>query len=73
MGWGGFAVPKGTPADVVKILNDASAKVAQSEALKKLLAERGFEYAYLDGKDMDAFAKAQLAQYKELIPQLIKK
>ena len=73
MGWGGFAVPKGTPEDVVKILNDASAKVAQSEALKKLLAERGFEYAYLDGKDMDAFAKAQLAQYKELIPKLIKK
>jgi tripartite-type tricarboxylate transporter receptor subunit TctC len=73
MGWGGFAVPKGTPADVVKILNDASAEVAQSPALKKLLADRGFEYAYLNGKDMDEFAKAQLAQYKELIPQLIKK
>lgn len=73
MGWGGFAVPKGTPAEVVNILDQASEKVAQSESLKKLLAERGFEYAYLNGKDMDAFAKAQLAQYKELIPQLIKK
>lgn len=73
MGWGGFAVPKGTPKEVVQILNDASAKVAQSEELKKLLADRGFEYAYLNGKDMDAFAKSQLAQYKELIPQLIQK
>ncbi|MDO5352384.1 MAG: tripartite tricarboxylate transporter substrate binding protein [Succinatimonas sp.] len=73
MGWGGFAVPKGTPDEVVQILNDASAKVAQSADLKKLLADRGFEYAYLNGKDMDAFAKDQLTQYKELIPQLIKK
>ncbi|MGN0909730.1 MAG: tripartite tricarboxylate transporter substrate binding protein, partial [Succinivibrio sp.] len=68
MGWGGFAVPKGTPADVVKILDEASAKVAQSQALKDLLAQRGFEYAYLDGKDMDAFAKSQLETYKVLIP-----
>lgn len=73
MGWGGFAVPKGTPADVVKILDDASAKVAQSQALKDLLAQRGFEYAYLNGKDMDKFAKSQLESYKVLIPKLIKK
>lgn len=73
MGWGGFAVPKGTPTDVVKILDDASAKVAQSQALKDLLAQRGFEYAYLNGKDMDAFAKSQLENYKVLIPKLIKK
>lgn len=72
MGWGGFAVPKGTPADVVQILSDASVKVNASESLKKLLAERGFEYAPLTGTEMDAFAKDQLAQYKVLIPQLIK-
>lgn len=72
MGWGGFAVPKGTPAEVVQILSDASVKVNASESLKKLLAERGFEYAPLTGTEMDAFAKDQLAQYKVLIPQLIK-
>ncbi len=73
MGWGGFAVPKGTPADVVKILDEASAKAVQTDAVKKLLKERGFEYAYLNGADMDAFAKDQLSKYEVLIPQLLKK
>ena len=73
MGWGGFAVPKGTPADVVKILVDASAKAVQTDAVKNLLKERGFEYAYLDGAAADAFAKDQLAKYNELIPKLLKK
>lgn len=73
MGWGGFAVPKGTPAEVVKILDEASAKAVQTEAVQKLLKERGFEYAYLNGADMDAFAKDQLSKYEVLIPQLLKK
>lgn len=73
MGWGAFAVPKGTPDDVVQILNDASAKAVATDSLKNLLKERGYEYAYLSGKDMDAFASDQLKQYMELIPQLIKK
>lgn len=73
MGWGGFAVPKDTPADVVKILDEASAKVAQAPELVKLLKERGFEHAYLSGADMDAFAKNQLEQYKKLIPELLNK
>ncbi len=71
MGWGGFAVPKGTPEDVIAVLSEASAKVAQSEELVKLLEERGFEPAYLSGADMDVFAADQLKQYKELIPQLL--
>ena len=73
MGWGGFAVPKGTPDEVVQILNDASAKVVATDTVKNLLKERGFEYAYLDGKDMDAFSAEQLKQYQTLIPELIKK
>ena len=73
MGWGGFAVPKGTPEEVVQILSDASAKVAQSENLKSLLKERGFEYAPLTGTEMNAFAKDQLDQYSQLIPELLGK
>lgn len=73
MGWGGFAVPKGTPEDVVKVLVDASAKAVQTDAVKNLLKERGFEYAYLNGADADAFAKDQLAKYNALIPQLLNK
>lgn len=71
MGWGGFAVPKDTPAEVVQILSDASMKVVQSETLQNLLRERGFEFAPLTGEEMDAFAKEQLAQYSVLIPELM--
>lgn len=71
MGWGGFAVPQGTPDDVVKILSDASMKVVESQTLQNLLKERGFEFAPLTGEEMDAFAKQQLEQYSVLIPELL--
>lgn len=70
MGWGGFAVPKDTPDDVVQILSDAADKAINTDNIKKLLKDRGFEFAYMSGKDMDAFAKDQLQMYQELIPKL---
>ena len=69
-GWGGFAVPKDTPADVVKTLEDAAAKAIDSQNLKDLLAERGFEYNYMNSADMNAYAKQQLDFYMDLIPKL---
>lgn len=70
MGWGGFAVPKDTPQEIIDVLVKASETALQTDALKDLLAERGFEFAYLNGTDMDAFATEQLAIYQELIPTL---
>ncbi|OJV64379.1 MAG: hypothetical protein BGO41_12200 [Clostridiales bacterium 38-18] len=69
-GWGAFAVPKDTPADVVKILEDASKTALNSDNIKNLLAERGFEHAYMSGSDMDSYAKEQLDKFSELIPKL---
>lgn len=69
-GWGGFAVPKDTPQEVIDILVKASETAINSQAVKDLLAERGFEHAYLNGADMDAKAAAELAYYGELIPNL---
>ena len=69
-GWGGFAVPKDTPQEIVDILEAASETAINSDAVKELLAERGFEHAYLNGSDMDAKAAAELAYYSELIPKL---
>lgn len=69
-GWGGFAVPKDTPQEIVDILEVASETAINSDAVKELLAERGFEHAYLNGSDMDAKAAAELAYYGELIPKL---
>lgn len=69
-GWGGFAVPKDTPDAVVSILEDAAKTAINSDAVKKLLAERGFEHAYLSGSDMDKKASEELANYAVLIPKL---
>lgn len=69
-GWGGFAVPKDTPDDIVKILEDASKIAIDSQTVKDLLAERGFEYNYLNAADANAYAKSQLDFYLDLIPKL---
>jgi len=69
-GWGGFAVPKDTPDEIVNILNEAAKVALNSEPVKDLLAERGFEFAYLSGPEMDAVVKDLLKYYDELIPSL---
>lgn len=69
-GWGGFAVPKDTPAEIIAILEEGSKTAIESEALKTLLSERGFEYSYLSGAEMDAKAAEELTYFNELIPSL---
>lgn len=69
-GWGGFAVPKDTPQEIIDVLVAASETAINSDAVKDLLAERGFEHAYLNGADMDAKAADELAYYGDLIPKL---
>ena len=69
-GWGGFAVPKDTPQAVIDILEKASETAINSDSVKKTLADRGYEHAYLSGSDMDQKASEELAYYRELIPEL---
>ena len=69
-GWGGFAVPKDTPQAVIDILEKASETAINSDSVKKTLADRGYEHAYLSGSDMDQKASEELAYYSELIPAL---
>lgn len=69
-GWGGFAVPKDTPQEIIDVLESASETAINSDAVKELLAERGYEHAYLPGAEMDAKAADELAYYGELIPEL---
>ena len=69
-GWGGFAVPKGTPQGVIDVLGKASETAINSQAMTDLLKSKGFEPAYLDGADMDNTASDQLAYFAELIPKL---
>ena len=67
-GWGGFAVPKDTPQAVIDILEKASETAINSDSVKKTLADRGYEHAYLSGSDMDQKASEELAYYSDLIP-----
>ena len=69
-GWGGFAVPKDTPDDVVEVLEAAAETAINSDAMKELLASKGYEHAYLSGADMDKKASEELAYYSELIPTM---
>lgn len=69
-GWGGFAVPKDTPDDVVAVLEEAAKTAANSTAVTELLTSKGYECAYLNGADMNAKAAEELAYFSNLIPSL---
>ncbi len=69
-GWGGFAVTKDTPEDVVTILENASEKAMNTDDIKNFLAERGFNHAYLSGDEMDDVAAKELEYFSKLIPEL---
>lgn len=56
--WRGIAAPKGTPKEIVEVLEKAVAKVVKSAAFIEFMENRGFGVNYLNAAD---FAKA-LAQ-----------
>ena len=69
-GWGGFAVPASTDEAIVAKLVELSATAINSDDMKELLASKGYEHSYKDGAETDAYAKAQLDYYGELVPTL---
>lgn len=69
-GWGGFAVPKDTPDEIVAQLEEAAEIAINSDAMIELLESNGYEHAYLSGAEMDEVAAAELAYYSELIPTM---
>jgi tripartite-type tricarboxylate transporter receptor subunit TctC len=70
VGWGGFVVPKGTPAEITKILSDAAKDAVNSEAFKKFADERGMTVAYKGPEDFAKFAESQFQFYNQFIPTL---
>ena len=68
--WGGFGVPKDTPQAVIDILEKAFETAVNADTLKRVLADRGYEHAYLNASDMDAYAAQQLAYFSKLIAEL---
>lgn len=68
--WRGLSVPKDTPANVVKILEEKFATVAQGDEFKAQVEKLGFGYKYLDSEGLYAFWKEQNSIFAELIPTL---
>lgn len=69
-GWGGFAVPAGTP-DAVKATLEAAFKTAiESDDFAKLCKERGMMLNYNTGAQIQSFAQEQFDFYSILIPKL---
>ena len=63
----GFAVPAGTPDDIVKILNEATNKALQSERVKRIMVDNAY---FVSGGTPDAlwdvFAK-QISEFGDVI------
>ena len=58
--WGAFAVPAGTPEDVLQVLRTAGEKIMNSDDFKATLEERGFDEYHIAGEE---FKDAAMEMY----------
>lgn len=68
--WRGLAVPKDTPDDVVKVLEDSFATTIQSEEFKSTLDKLNLGYRYENSEGFLNLIKEQDALFAELIPAI---
>ncbi len=68
--WRGLAAPAGLPADIAARLVEATDKVANSDAYKNFLAERGFGYAFAKGPAFGTFLATQHKNNGEIMGAL---
>lgn len=68
--WRGLAVPKGTPADIVATLRQATARTVQEPSLHEALDKQNMGYAYADGDAFYAVMARDHAFYRALIQKL---
>jgi tripartite-type tricarboxylate transporter receptor subunit TctC len=70
--WRGLAVPKNTPADIVKILEDAAGKVANSQEFKDFMGQRNFGIRYLNSTDFQNFMNDDSVNLKAIVEEIKK-
>lgn len=68
--FGGFVVPKGTPAEIVKALGDACTKVAESDRYKEISQRTGSPLIYMNGEKFAERLRADRQFKAELIKAL---
>ena len=67
--WQGFAVPKNTPAPVVKTLSDALRETLREPSVSQTLQGLGFEVVANTPEEFAAFQKAEVARWKQVIKE----
>lgn len=65
--WRGLVVPKDTPADVVKVLNDAFTAAYEQPEMAEFLANTGFGAGYLNSADFTELLNQQAQQYTPIV------
>jgi len=65
--WYGLWAPAKVPAEIVKKLDAASAKIMASTEVKERLASLGFESAYKNSADFAKYIDAEMARYQKII------
>lgn len=67
--WNGISAPKGTPADVVQKLHDATAKALKNAAVREKLAKLGVQPAQMSVAEFGKFFNDDMAATLELAKQ----
>ncbi|AWE07745.1 ABC transporter substrate-binding protein [Lysinibacillus sp. 2017] len=68
--WRGLAVPKDTPEDIVKTLEEKFGEVAKSDDFKAQVEKLNLGYKYMNTEELYAFWEEQNKVFEELIPTL---
>jgi tripartite-type tricarboxylate transporter receptor subunit TctC len=65
--WIGLTAPAGTPAAVVKVLDDANRKALEAPEVKKALANSGFAPIVGSAQQFDAFYRAERDKWAKVV------
>ena len=65
VGWGGFAVAKGTPKPILAVLSSALKKAASSDEFKTFITSRGMIVNYRDSDDFKQFVASQYVFFSD--------
>lgn len=70
VGWGGFAVAKGTPKPIMTILSAALKKAASTDDFKTFITSRGMVVKYRNSDDFKQFVDSQAVFFNDLLSKM---
>lgn len=65
--WGGLVAPKGTPKDVVNVLDSACKSAVASDSFQELMERLGQPPKYMGSEHFEAFVREQYERNKKLL------